>query len=229
VSAIIPIVNDPRVDWEEDTLEFRLTYQGALLSETTRSGEVRRARADHKHAIRKKFHPQLKRLWESHPFLRPWWGATPQPGKQIFGRPKPEYSIEGLASRFERFGYRFVPLVTQDLELLCSVEVLFLRAGDPGGIIVNRKGDIDNRLKTIFDALTMPTERNQVGDYTTPDNSENPFFCLLEDDSLITKASVETDILLDATSDPPDPSDARLIITVRLKPGRVHWANIGFA
>jgi hypothetical protein len=222
------VVDDPCVEWEEGTLEFRLTYEGVLLSETNRSGEVRRARADHKHEIRKKFHPQLKRLWEVHPYLRPWWGPTPQPGRHILGRPGPGYSIDDLSSRFARFGYRFVPLVTKDIELLCSIEILFLRQGDPGGILVNRSGDIDNRLKLIFDALTMPAEPNQVGRYVTPDAGEDPFFCLLESDSMITKASVETDILLEASSNPPDPNDARLLITVRLKPGRVNTYNIGW-
>jgi hypothetical protein len=164
-----------------------------------------------------------------HPYLRPWWGATPQPGKHIFGRPAAGSSIEKLSTTFARFGYHFVPLVTRDLELLCTIEILFLRQGDPGGIVVNRSGDIDNRIKTLFDALTMPAELNQVGSYTTPTDQEDPFFCLLEDDSMITKASVETDILLETTSNPPDPNDSRVLITVRLKPGRVNWANIGFA
>jgi hypothetical protein len=62
----------------------------------------------------------------------------------------------------------------------------------------------------------------------TPDAGEDPFFCLLESDSMITKASVETDILLEASSNPPDPNDARLLITVRLKPGRVNTYNIGW-
>jgi hypothetical protein len=84
-----------------------------------------------------------------HPYLRPWQGASSTPGSRILGRPGPGRSIDDLASRFARFGYRFVPLVTRDLELLCNIEILFLRQGSPGEII-NRTGDIDNRLKTLF-------------------------------------------------------------------------------
>jgi hypothetical protein len=45
---------------------------------------------------------------------------------------------------------------------------------------------------------------------------------------LITKASVEMDVLLQPTTDPPNPNDARLVITVRVRPGRINADNIGF-
>ena len=125
------------------------------------------------------------------------------------------------------FGYRFVPLVTRELELLCSVEVLFLRFGNTGGVI-NRVGDIDNRLKTIFDALSMPRDANQLGPFTSPEDGEDPFFCLLQDDSVITKASVESDTLLEPISDAPNENDARVVITIRLRPGRINASNLGF-
>lgn len=224
------VVDDPTLDMEYEDLEFRLTYEGVLLSDQYRNEVVKKARAEHKQNIRKKFHPQLKRLWEVQPFLKPNPGLDgPQPnGGRIFGRPNPNNTIPELAQRFAMFGYNFVPLVTRDLELLCSIDILFLRFGDPGGVI-NRVGDLDNRLKTIFDALTMPRDAAQLGPFAIPGTDENPFFCLLEDDSVITKASVESDTLLEAVSSPPDENDARLVITVRLKPGRVKGANIGFA
>lgn len=54
-----------------------------------------------------------------------------------------------------------------------------------------RLGDIDNRLKTLFDALRLPNQTNELVGYDNPAPDENPFFCLLEDDSLITHVSVE--------------------------------------
>ena len=126
------------------------------------------------------------------------------------------------------FGYGFVPLVIRDLELLCSVDILFLRFGDPG-FLVNRVGDLDNRLKTLFDALTIPRDANQLGLHTSPAEGETPFFCLLEDDSVITRASVESDTLLEPVSNPPTENDARVVITVRIRPGRITAENVGFA
>ena len=208
-------------------MEFRLTWQGQLLAETSRSGVVRRSRAKHKREIRQGLHPQLKRLWVDSPFLSRAGKPGLKPDTRIFGVLSAKYSTEELAKRFSMFGYRFVPLVVRELELLCSIDILFLRLGEPGHMI-SRAGDVDNKLKTIFDALCVPRDASQLGPYTSPGSDEDPFFCLFQDDSLITKASVETDVLLQPTSDPPNPNDVRLVITVRLRPGRITAENVGF-
>jgi hypothetical protein len=53
-------------------------------------------------------------------------------------------------------------------------------------------GDLDNRLKTLFDALSVPNPDQIVDDKTIDD----PIHCLLEDDSLITKIDVDSQRLL---------------------------------
>jgi hypothetical protein len=238
MSARRVIVNDPTVDLEYEDVEFRLTYHGLLLSDQDRHGRVEPSRAKHKQEIRKQLHLQLKRLWEISPYLstpsRPPPAPLPLPGTlpvtgigRVLGRPDPKHTAAHLANRFSRNGYRFVPLVLRELELLCGIEILFLRMGDPGGVI-NRVGDLDNRLKTLFDALTMPRDASQLGPYAEPDSGEDPFYCLLEDDSVITKATVESDRLLEPISTPSNENDARVVITVRLRAGRVNASNIGF-
>lgn len=218
--------DDPHVDWRRENMEFRLTYAGQLLSETKRDTLVRRARAERKHIVRRAFHHQLKRWWEVSPYLKRQYEI--EPGKRVFGSSYPAHSIDNLAGRFARFGYNFVPLVTRELEVFCSVKVLYLRFGKPGDLF-NREGDIDARLKTLFDALTVPRDARQVGSFATPSDDEVPFFCLLEDDSLITTASVDSDVLLEPVSQPPDQNDARLVISIKIRPGRVKAENIGFA
>ncbi len=217
--------DDPQVDWEEDSVEFRLTYQGTLLSDNARSAIRRGHSAEHKHSIRKVFHEQLKRWWEISPYLKSAPGATH--GGVIFGRPSADHTIDGLAKRFSRVNYNFVPLVTRDLELLCSIEILYLRYGKSGQVLT-MTGDLDNRLKTLFDALRMPTNTSELGSFIDPEDGEKPFFCLLEDDLVITRAAAESDMLL-ASADPPDPNYAHVIITVRIRPGRVTAANVGFS
>jgi hypothetical protein len=129
-----------------------------------------------------------------------------------------------LAERYERFGYRFVPLVRRDLSLICGIDILFLRPDQPGDVL--KSGDIDNRLKTLFDALQMPRDKSQLpANAAAPGDDETPFFCLLEDDSVITKLSVETDLLLQPTGERFDVNDARLVITVRLRPYDVNPGN----
>jgi hypothetical protein len=151
--------SDPYIDPEEgERMELRLTYEGPLLSP---GDDIRPApsRNEHKHTIRKALHPQLKLFWTIHPWLRHLAKATwrgPLVENYADGHPKKSV-IEELAERYTRAnGYRYVPLVREELDLLCSVEVLYLRPTKPGAII-RARGDIDNKLKTLFDALSVPS------------------------------------------------------------------------
>jgi len=54
------------------------------------------------------------------------------------------------------------------------------------------------------------------------------FFCLLADDKLITKVSMETDQLLEFAGSSPNDDDVRLVITVRLRPYEMHLGNIQY-
>jgi hypothetical protein len=56
-------------------------------------------------------------------------------------------------------------------------------------------GDLDNRIKVLFDALKMPKETNEVED-KPQDPGENPCYCLLKDDRYIDQVSITTDRLL---------------------------------
>jgi hypothetical protein len=91
-------------------------------------------------------------------------------------------------------------------------------------------GDLDNRIKTLIDTLRKPQNANELRGHETPSAGEDPFFCLLEDDDLVTGLTVETDMLLD----PPCEGDAgqaqvKLIISVELRPSHVTMFNLSFA
>ena len=205
-------------------MEFRLTYQGPLRStQRDATGDQKCPRSQHKHDIRKYFHPQLKRLWEVTPFLKT--GERSGPGVWLLeGSQQHDYHPDSLAKKFALYGFNFVPLVTQDLNLICGLEILFLRPGNPGSLL--KSGDIDNRLKTLFDAM-RPPEAQENYSARIPAQDEQPFYCLLEDDNLITKVSVETDQLLQVES--TDDNEARLVITVRLRPYELHLGNMQFS
>ena len=57
-------------------------------------------------------------------------------------------------------------------------------------------GDIDNRLKTLLDSLKIPSEPGALPPDAAPNSKDKFFFCLLEDDNLITELSVNTKQLL---------------------------------
>ena len=95
-------------------MEFRLVYNGELRP----NGDP-----THKQEIRKRFHPQLKQLWNLSPSLKGLVDPLPSgPFSDEYHIPR----IAALPNRFSRNGYRFVPLVTRDLLLLCTIDVLFL-------------------------------------------------------------------------------------------------------
>jgi hypothetical protein len=222
--------DDPDVSFEGGCVQLRLTYEGILLG-ASRSN----TRASHKHDLRKVFHQQLREFWRIDPFLSTaqdpdapayWEGANPIDGE--YGNDLPDYPLlrDSFAKQYERGPYKFVPLVTRLYSLHCSIDILFLRPSTPGQILSS--GDIDNRLKTIFDALRLPSGAAEWAG-AEPTDGEDPFYVLLEDDSLITRVSVETDTLLEPVSKTANLNDARLVITVSLKPYHVSLRNLNFA
>jgi hypothetical protein len=200
------IMDDPYFDPEKGYMQFRLTYEGKLLS----NGPTQ-----HRHEIRKVFHPQLRRLWSMLPALN----QMRHPVLDLVNvNRKPDRSrVDYLSEQFARNNHQFIPLVTKDLNIsFCGLEILFLRPEQPGSVLC--RSDIDNRLKTLFDALRMPEGKNEFGGYDHPSEGEQPFYCLLQDDVLITKVAVETDFLLEPINSEFDPNDARLVITVTIQP-----------
>jgi hypothetical protein len=93
-----------------------------------------------------------------------------------------------------RRDYRFIPLASKQTCSGCSIDILFLRREAPGNLI-RSGGDIDNRIKVLFDGLKVPQEDAELPS-ESPTADEVPFFCLLQDDSLITEVHVITDRLL---------------------------------
>ena len=200
---------------EEGCVEFRLLYSGFLPPDTDRGqlGII-------KHDIRREFLPQLKQLWQVHPNLQRYLHFRGlHSTADVQNKPDSEIRANGLKSIADTWrinDFRFVPLIEERYCLACSVDILFLRIGGPGNLIKN--GDIDNRVKTLFDALKMP-KGNELGDLT-PLEGEDPFYCLFEDDKLISEVRVTTDRLLW----PQDKVmrgkifDAHLVISVKAVP-----------
>jgi hypothetical protein len=225
----VVLTEDPDHQPEEPWMEFRLTYQGPLRSsQRDPVGSQADPRANHKHDIRRTFHHQLKRLWEITPFLKTGRGSGPDVivavNSQRMAEPPLAYDIPSLAAKHAKFGFNFVPLVTHELDLICGLDILFLRPDRPGNLW---RGDIDNRIKTLLDALTIPLANDNYHQ-RTPEIDERPLFCLLEEDKLITKLSIETDQLLEFVSPGMDVGDVRLMITVRLRPYELHLENLQF-
>ena len=187
-------------------VEFHLIYRGRLPSAGRNN-----TRVDDKQRIRLEFHKQLKVLWNDHRALR---GFETQPIPLAGGAIRTMADI--WADRYDRCSMRFLPLVSNYLGLACSLDILFLRRDNPGGFIVSG-GDIDNRLKVLFDALRMPENCEQIPKGWAPSEDERPLYCLLEDDSLIHKVTVRTDALLLPLQEGESQNDVVLIVHVATK------------
>jgi hypothetical protein len=232
-----------RLSLDEDNLEregdalvrFRLTYDGPLRPTQDRDLDSGH-RAIHKHALRQHFHCQLKQFWADNKFLnttrmlfKP--GPTGNPldpyGSMRWGHSPDELVpiVDAVAALYHQFGYRYVPLVREDWSLTCSLRILFLRRDPPGSVI--SAGDIDNRVKTIVDALSKPANAKQVPVGPGPD--EDPFFVLLEDDKLVSHLEVETDTLLDPPVASEDRARSRIVVTVDIRPYNVNTFNLSFS
>jgi hypothetical protein len=202
-------------------MEFTLFYKGPLKS----NGGPR-----HKHEIRQALHPQLEELWRQEPLRNQrsllWEKFEEWPDEdQVFagfGQARHQ-GIWHKASVLESRGSAlFAPLVSRKIHLICSLKILLLRPGEPGQVY--HAGDLDNRMKTLLDALTVP-DANQVAAARISGGDEQPCYCLLEDDSLITRLTVEGDRLLAPDGDPT----STVLAIVRAKIGHTRATPIAIS
>ncbi|HEX4007439.1 MAG TPA: hypothetical protein VHX60_14785 [Acidobacteriaceae bacterium] len=214
-SAVVWDSGDPMPVSDNGAVRFRLLYSGDQL--------VAGGNASAKHVIRKKFHPQLRVLWETHPLLRDMairFGAVSLSEAGRFEQ-QPDIEkaaircyLEEVGTRYARGNFHFVPLIDADVPMRVSIDILFLRRDQQP--LIKQGGDIDNRLKTLFDALRVPDTTDGLGG--GPDEGEDPFFVLIQDDAMISEVRVSTDNLLLLPDKPVDAKDAFLVIDVDLRP-----------
>jgi hypothetical protein len=207
---------------EGDLVEFRLLFEGELKP----SGGTN-SRAPEKHEIRRAFHPQLRRLWLTHPNLRQ---LAEHKGRIAYSheldrqniKETPSLSVDEaiekafayMGDNWSRSGYRCVPVATQAMALRCSLDILLLRPEEDRFIF--KQGDIDGQIKTLFDALRIPKNLDEAGG-TAPQVNETPFFCLLEDDRLISEVRVTADrLLLLPNTKKVTANDSFAVITVKI-------------
>lgn len=187
-------------------MQFRLIYEGRLAA-ASRSDSRHRD----KHPMRRVFHKQLRELWNRHAFLRRFHEG--HINKQMPDGSKQRVTVAyEMTCNFSISGFRFLPLVRESLGVGCSLDILFLRRDEPGGLIKSG-GDIDNRMKVLLDALRVP-KSEEVNAYA-PDPDEEPFYCLLEDDRLVTELKIKTDRLLNPVMNHESIHDVYLVIKVK--------------
>ena len=180
-------------------MEFYLKYDGPLKSN---------AGPKDKHDIREDLYPQLKNLWDIEPLSR----------RKNFlkheNKPSVLKEIDGII---------FAPLICNALDFICQLDLTMLWP-ETQGVISNVGGDLDNRLKTLFDALQCP-DTNQIQPVKERFADKQPFFCLLENDKLITSVDIRTHTLLCSKNK----TDVSVLIHVMVKAVDIKIGVIGLS
>ena len=206
-------------------MKFTLVYDGPLPPNGSPT---------EKWNIRKYFSPQLEELWQLHPSLqdaarrrfvsgdRPFQIADIHhfaDDRRRFTQLRRDGDID-LCELIDRKGRKFWPLVRETHALKCNLGITFMRKEDAGRVY--QGGDLDNRLKTLFDALAVPPLDQVVNDASISD----PVYCLLEDDALIMGIDVKTHRLLARPN--LDSSNVVVIIDVDVRVVRPRGYNLMF-
>jgi len=184
-------------------MDFTLTYRGDLKAN---------AGPQEKQMIRRCFHQQLKVLWQQFPL-----SAV----RSTHLKPPPNEKNAHLSILRRCDHFTFAPLVCALQRGTASLDITFLRPEAPGSLIT-QGGDIDNRLKTLLDALRMPHNHNELQPDDRPRDDESPFFCLLEDDNLITGIRVVTDRLLEETH-----NTSEVLLLIKVSTATYQTVNLG--
>jgi hypothetical protein len=205
---VTTILDDPPDVPVWSLMEFRLVYWGEHMKAAGRAN----TRAWEKRQLRMYFHDQLKKLWETHPVLKFYSQEYHVSNLGAWGYSTvrhPMTDTKHIARRWEGF----VPVVTEDFGMICELDILFLapdakifKTGAGGG-------DLDNRLKTLLDALGIPPRGEggqEIGQKSGEPPYPNPTFVLYSNDSLLTSIKVTVDELLTPVSS--DPAEACVII-----------------
>ena len=202
-------------------MDFILRYRGALPSSSKRA--VR-----DKHDIRMALTGQLAELCKREPFFRD--ALTPQlltgkikSGKLTFDHDQANPANNLMFCRVQMGGFEFVPLIHREHYLACQLDITWLRQERAGDIV--HGGDLDNRLKKLFDGLRMPQDINELG-HARPDAENERVYCLLDDDALITKLSVATYQMLEPHSDERS-TDVDLLLHITVLSTKAVVANLG--
>lgn len=149
---------------------FRLIYLGKIPSNGS---------SKDKHKIRLVLHRQLVNLWKS-----------------------TSISIQAYPAEKHVGGFFLVPFVARGSEVSTLIhnrvelDILMLKPRPRG--VISQGGDIDNQMKTLLDALCVPNPDQLPAGASPPPGADHddPFFCLLEDDSQVETLNVSVDRLL---------------------------------
>jgi hypothetical protein len=210
-----PVVHDgsnPFADWGPfDAMRFPLSYEGPLPS----SGNPRNGNPTPKleqiWKIRTAIHHQIRAVYDNHMAFQ----ENSDQSRILFAELNVPVMVDGK---------KFFSIARVKFKLKCELRIE-LHVNHAVASVITNGADLDNRLKTLFDALRAPHNQQEIKGYM-PDDIEN-FCCLLEDDVIISALQIET--FRNTAVPAGSPLDhVRLNMIVRLEPMASDFINQPF-
>jgi hypothetical protein len=198
---------------QEPEMRFSLKYEGPLKSSNSRKTHV----AD-KNRLRWYFSDQLERLIERGNFSRLPLNETYRAVKKrdLIG------PVEGgiklnlkNVSGSSLSNIWYFSAIDRSFDVACSLNVRMDRRERPGHLFETsgeNTGDLDNRFKTLFDALRMPHSEDEARP-NEDDPAKSYCVCLFEDDSMVSNLTVSTHPSLEELP----PGHIKLTIDIEIK------------
>lgn len=188
-------------------MKITLTYRGRIPSARSGGGKDKVAAISD---MRLSFHNQLARLWGEHPFevLKEWEDSNFAAGAPNFIR-----RVSGV---------NFVPFYDErKVGIAVGLEINLLSGQPKDAPKVISAGDLDNRIKSVIDALHPPQKDSLSQELT----ALNRVYCLMSDDEAVKEISASTRPFLDSKQH----DDAFVIVEARPMPIRISSDNIAMA
>jgi hypothetical protein len=161
------------------TMRFALSYEGPLPSSGNDDAKwPRPAKLQAVWAVRDYIKPQLDLRFKTHSALQ---------GRSAESRVLRHALIPPVVVD----GHQFFPLAKSSFKVKCGLEITMLVNHDVASVLT-QAGDLDNRLKTLFDGLRCPIGQQEMRGFKDAGREDDDYMCLLEDDALITSLKIET-------------------------------------
>lgn len=187
-------------------MELTLTFRGRLPA-----SQAGVSKAGATNAIRQHFSVQLEKKFREMPTFvhnsQDIAKAKLVDGRVIWDEPKGKHDL--CFCDVEAFGGIYRSIVGSHSGLACHLDVE-VWAREARGVLM-ADGDLDNRLKTLIDSLAMPRHQSQLGGMVSPRGDLT--FCLLEDDSQVTRLSVR----VERWDEPPNANGSLSEVQVRVR------------
>lgn len=177
-------------------MHITLTYKGPVQGNARKQSDVWR--------LRKSFHKQLYKLSLTNEFE-----YVEKYANQDTEKSHPNIGIDVANSRY-------VPFITSKMKTRCSLYVRVFRGVRQYNPVLGNV-DLDNRVKTLIDALRAPQQISE-----TKESDGTVRYVLLEDDSLIDGITVKSGHYLDEE----DEGVVLAIITANIHLAHATWANM---